>query len=640
MAQAKRAHTNERPQGEQSVRRQVLSLLWRAILITLVATVAGVFYSVRLTEHQAWKDFQAEAARNAVRTVATFVQGVQDSLTVVGLLTPDHLASDPQLMEDLLRQNSALLEMVRLDEDGRLVASATAGDVLLVNAFTTPQSTWFSSAASGDLYLGNLQVSPAGNSYLIMAVPARGGGAVGARLRMNVLWDVVAAIHRDPAAQVYVVSDIGRIVAHTDPGVVFAETSLADQPELASLTASGDLSWSGAYVNFQGTPVVGTLATVPGTAWVVITEIPQSNAFAQSQRSAVLLGGGVAFLGLSAVGITGSMLERRLLQPLERLRRGATRLGQGDLGHHIDIAGRDEIGQVAAAFNDMATRLRRREAQLAERTQALATEVAERKLAQEALAQKAQELSSSNAELQQFAYVASHDLQEPLRMVSSYLALLKRRYEGQLDADADDFIEYAVDGANRMRQLINDLLTYSRIGTQAKPLEQTDADALLQDALINLQVSITESGATVTSDPLPRVMADGTRMTMVFQNLVSNAIKFRREESLRVHISASPNGQEWVFSVSDNGIGIDERHTHRIFEIFQRLHGRDEYPGTGIGLAICKKVIKRHGGRIWVESEPGMGSTFYFTLPVTDAEDEIAHEGELEPSRDTVQVAA
>lgn len=200
-------------------------------------------------------------------------------------------------------------------------------------------------------------------------------------------------------------------------------------------------------------------------------------------------------------------------------------------------------------------------------------------------------------------------------MVSSYVQLLERRYKGKLDDDADDFIAFAVDGANRMQKMINDLLAYSRVGTRGKPFELTNCEDVLDRVLDNLQVAIEESGATITREPLPTVMADDLQLGQLFQNLISNAVKFRGEEPPRVHISVEQNDNEWMFSVCDNGIGIDPEHAERIFAIFQRLYNRGEYPGTGIGLAICKKIVQRHGGRIWVESEPKEGSTFYFTIP-------------------------
>ncbi|MBI4497863.1 MAG: GAF domain-containing protein [Chloroflexi bacterium] len=247
--------------------------------------------------------------------------------------------------------------------------------------------------------------------------------------------------------------------------------------------------------------------------------------------------------------------------------------------------------------------------------QQMAAEIAERRRAEAQLHATAAELERSNAELQQFAYVASHDLQEPLRMVASFTQLLARRYRGKLGPDADEFIAYAVDGATRMQRLIEDLLTYSRVGTRGRPFAPTDAAAVVDQVITDLEAAIRESGATVTRDALPTVLADPVQLGQLFQNLISNAIKFHRDAPPRVHLSAERRDQQWVFSVQDNGVGIAPEHLDRIFVIFQRLHTRQEFPGTGIGLAICKKIVERHGGRIWAESQPGQGTTFFFTLP-------------------------
>jgi PAS domain S-box-containing protein len=242
-----------------------------------------------------------------------------------------------------------------------------------------------------------------------------------------------------------------------------------------------------------------------------------------------------------------------------------------------------------------------------------------RKQAEAHLLKKMDELNRSNVELGQFAYIASHDLQEPLRMVASYTQLLSRRYKGKLDSDADDFIAFAVDGASRMQRLIQDLLAYSRVGTKGNELLNVSSEHALQQALVNLRGAIDDSGALVSHDPLPTVMADETQLTQLFQNLVGNGIKYQSLGIPKVHISAAKNGGEkWTFSVKDNGLGIDPQYFDRIFGMFQRLHKREEFAGTGIGLAICKKIVERHGGTISVESQPGNGSTFRFDLDGTE----------------------
>jgi PAS domain S-box-containing protein len=238
-----------------------------------------------------------------------------------------------------------------------------------------------------------------------------------------------------------------------------------------------------------------------------------------------------------------------------------------------------------------------------------------RKVAEAHLLYKVEELNRSNEELGQFAYIASHDLQEPLRMVASYTQLLARRYKGRLDSDADEFITFAVDGANRMQRLIQDLLAYSRVGTKGKELLETSSEEALERSLLNLRGAIADSGALVTHDPLPAVLADEMQLVQLFQNLVGNAIKYQKAGVPKIHVSASKNGgAKWTFSVQDNGLGIDPQYFERIFVMFQRLHKREEFAGTGIGLAICKKIVERHGGTISVESQPGHGSTFRFAL--------------------------
>ena len=226
-----------------------------------------------------------------------------------------------------------------------------------------------------------------------------------------------------------------------------------------------------------------------------------------------------------------------------------------------------------------------------------------------------QQLRRATLELEEFVYVASHDLQEPLRMVRSYVQLLEKRYRGQLDADADTYIHYAVDGAARMQGLINDLLRLSRLDSEAKPAVYTDLQALFDSVLAELKIGLPDDAGTITSDPLPFVMADGGQLGLVLGNLLANAVKFRKlDEPARVHVSAERDGIRWIVSVRDNGIGIDPRHADRVFRLFQRLHTRTEYPGNGIGLPLCKKAIERAGGRIWVESDEGAGATFRFTV--------------------------
>lgn len=260
-------------------------------------------------------------------------------------------------------------------------------------------------------------------------------------------------------------------------------------------------------------------------------------------------------------------------------------------------------------------KVKERTKELANTNELLKMEIEEHEKTEARMEKFLKELKRSNKELEQFAYVASHDLQEPLRMISSFTQLLERRYKGQLDEDADEFIQFAVDGAQRMQLLINDLLAYSRVTTKGKEFKVVDLEKVLDESLFNLKLSIEENGASISHDPLPDVMADKSQAVQLFQNLIGNAIKFRGKDSPKIHISIENGGNDWVFCIVDNGIGIESQHNQRIFKVFQRLHERETYPGTGIGLSICQKIVERHGGEIWVESELGNGSKFSFTIP-------------------------
>ncbi|MDI6854139.1 MAG: ATP-binding protein [Deltaproteobacteria bacterium] len=282
------------------------------------------------------------------------------------------------------------------------------------------------------------------------------------------------------------------------------------------------------------------------------------------------------------------------------------------------------------AYAELEQRVATRTQELALANRELQREIEERKRAEELLLQKAEELARSNADLEQFAYLVSHDLQEPLHVASGFVQLLARRYRDKLDAKANEFIARALESLSRMEQQIKDILEFSRVTTRGKEFALVDTNAVLDQVLKDLGATIHKKKARITHEPLPEVMADRAQLERVFQNLIGNALKFSGDQPPRVHIGAERLNGEWRFSVRDQGIGIDPRHFQRIFLMFERLHPREEYPGTGIGLAICKKIVERHGGRIWVESQPGRGATFYFTIPVRRRPEAPAEPGKPE----------
>ncbi|MBG0776739.1 MAG: HAMP domain-containing protein [Desulfovibrionaceae bacterium] len=337
-----------------------------------------------------------------------------------------------------------------------------------------------------------------------------------------------------------------------------------------------------------------------------------------SQRMSEVMGTGyrlrngllVATLGvLLLAGGLSFLLARNITDRLGRLAVAATAFGNGVLDQRAVVAGRDEIAQLAATFNDMAANLERS-------TEELHQEIEERERAEASLAAQTEKLKRSNEELEQFAYVASHDLQEPLRIIVSYLQLIERRYQDKMDEDGGRFIQATINGAERMRSLIRGLLTYSRVHTKGQAFGSVDLNAVLDEALENLGQAILESGARVERADLPRIYGDHSQMVQLFQNLIGNGIKFQpagRSPVITVG-AAKGEGSSWELTVGDNGIGIEPQYAGRIFGLFQRLHSRGQYEGTGIGLSVCKRIVERHYGRIWLESSPGQGTSFHFTL--------------------------
>jgi signal transduction histidine kinase len=368
----------------------------------------------------------------------------------------------------------------------------------------------------------------------------------------------------------------------------------------------------GQSIDYRGKKVVAAWRPIPTPGWGLVAKIDIEEAFADvaNLKKLVFI---ILAVVLILVAIITFSVSRSITLPLKKLSEGAVIIGRGNLDHRVGTNLKDEIGQLSRSFDKMTRDLKETTASRDD----LNKEVAERKRAEEALQEAAADLQRSNKDLEQFAYVASHDLQEPLRAVAGFIGVLKKNYKDKLDAEAIEFIDWSVEGAERMQTLINDLLAFSRVGTKGGAFAPMNMKDAFDRAVKNLHAAIADSDALVTfdGDTMPDVVADATQMTQVLQNLVANAIKFRGADRPRVVVGAHRQDASWVISVADNGIGIEPQYYDRIFLIFQRLHTRSQYPGTGIGLAVCKKIVERHGGKIWIESKHGEGSTFYFSIP-------------------------
>lgn len=521
----------------------------------------------------------------------------------------------------------ALMTVDVLGLDGRIIASSEAGRIN-----TDRSKEWYFLNGQKRIYMEGLHREDGREFGLDIAAPIHRRGrpsevtgvivnhydmsSVNEMMRGDLVRGLGAKTQFREIAQTgktYLVNGDRFIIGGSSLGRSIAFQLKADTlPVRKCLEEGGELT--GSWLDYRGVPVIGSsmCIAVDGLKWTLIIEQDKDEAFAVISglgRFSMFSVAIVVFL----ISIIALSTAKMISDPISALHRGTEIIGHGNWDHKVGTGKRDEIGQLSRAFDQMVVNLK---VIIASRDE-LNREIERRKAAEEEITRKTEQLARSNAELEQFAYVASHDLQEPLRMVTSYVQLLAKRYQGRLDADADAFIGFAVDGAKRMQNFISDLLAFSRVGSRAKEFALTDCEKVLDTALQNLQAAIVENHAEITRDSLPKVMADDIQIVSVFQNLIANAIKFRKKDVVpRVHISCRSEGKVSVFSVSDNGIGIAPEHYEKIFQIFQRLYPRDEYPGSGIGLSVCKKIVERHDGRIWVESQAGQGSTFYFTLPL------------------------
>jgi signal transduction histidine kinase len=440
------------------------------------------------------------------------------------------------------------------------------------------------------LYIQNTYYSVTlGRTTSTIALPIRQDtqsmGVLAFRIRINRLHEIMGSYAGlDPEGDMYLVNNYNYFV--TDPagasGYAMERVNYSEPVRRCLHVHRG----ADELENYDGRPVLAAFTYLPDYRLCIIGELETAKAYqpVNGMRNIMMM---LTASTLAVVMLIAVFLSASISRPIRELTASTARAAAGDMDQQIDLGLRDELGTLSSSFNTMLANLR-------QRTEALAR---------------------SNKDLEEFGYVVSHDLKEPLRSVAGFLELLKRRCHEQLDDKARGYIDRSLAGAERMRVLIEDLLSYSRVSTGTRAPQAVKLEQTVKEALAALEKSIHDSDARIEVGALPVVQGEPAQLVALFQNLIANAIKFRREEPPVIRVRAREEGDVWQFSVQDNGIGIDPEQFERVFQVFQRLHGQDEYPGTGIGLAVCKKIVERHGGRIWLESEPGAGTTFHFTLP-------------------------
>jgi signal transduction histidine kinase len=609
-----------------------LSLMW---IVTLVISTISTASIMHLLERELWQSRLREELTNSSRNMMDFVARGQMLMRLLGAVDSNALAAQPDLFERALEEDVSLLELVKIRPDGSVELAVASDRQILGDMFTLPQAQWFREARAGQNYYSNVQYSFQDTPYLILTVQAQDGGVIAARLQMDVLQDVVGNLDIGRSGQVYIADESGNIMAHADEALV--NRNVRDIPALDTLLSGSMRTWGGEYINLQGATVLATTSEIPDTKWLLVAEILQSEAYESSLLATAVAAVTIVLIGIMVMFGNARFLSNLIFRPIEQLRAGAERLSEGNFGFRLQFRRYDEIGAVTEAFNSLATALQKRESDIQAKNQALSAEIAERERAQdelerlnatleqriaertERLQSMTSELQRSNKALEEFAYVASHDLQEPLRKVRTFGDRLHARYGHLLDATGIDYLTRMQNGSTRMQSLIDALLTYSRVTTKAQPLAPVDLNRVLEEVVSDLEVPIESLRAVVSVSPLPTLAADSVQMHLLFQNLIGNALKFHKPDvrpEISVSVSACAVNGCYEFVVADNGIGFEMQYADRIFQVFQRLHGRSEYEGTGVGLAICRKIVERHGGAIWAESELGAGTRFRIRLPL------------------------
>jgi len=592
---------------QPSIRGRLTRVVSLIFLVATVAAFAGVWLFIRQAEQALWQAQQRDAAVSAAQMVDSVMDGVRSFLSVIATLDRSHLEADLTLLPTLIEQNPNIIEVIRVDRTGEIVCSGQpAGQPLLADRLTIAQSPWFLSTREGHPYISEMQLSVGDEPYLVLAVPAADGGAVAARLRMDVLWDVVAGLQFGRTGSAYVADRTGHIVAHSDPEVVLAHTTIGGRPEMLGALESPSGEWHGAYEAFDGRAVTGYAVGIPASTWWVFVEVAQSEVTAVTRSALITLGGGLVLLGIVMTGLTQLSLRQVVMDPLEDLRSGVERVGQGDLGYRLENVPADEIGQVAATFNVMSARLQERE---------------------NALEQARDEALAASRFKDRLLANVSHDLRTPLSSILGYAEMMKDGTFGPLTEEQAKANERILANTHRLVTMINSLLDQAMIeaGRIEIAREPFDAAKLLDDISNILGFLAEQRGLELhgTLDPdLPDpLIGDVQRLQQILMNLVGNALKYTSQGRVEMRIKQWDEAH-YCIEVADTGSGIPTEAQQSIFEPFRQDDSATarEPGGVGLGLSIVKQLVTLMQGEIRLVSRVGKGSTFTIVLPLITLE--------------------
>jgi len=574
---------------------QAMFILQMAIVIPGLFVQGFIYYQWYQAARKRQQMDRLQEARSVSRTLQTYVLGVRHQAELVGAVLRDMKPGPAAnaLLDTVDRQSDSVGFVHWVNPEGIILASSISAAV----GMDVAQQPYYQAVQAGKQWVvSNLFIEPATQAPAFVVACAirengRTQGAIVAEVEALELRNILD-VHGPRHGETLVYDAQGSLLFLFPGAAKVPQTFRRSQDPLLAAALQGQEVVGEVVSLVDDSRQLAARVPIPELGWVAGANRPAIEAVTPMVRSFAWV------LGLMTLVILGSsmialLLSRRIVGDVRRLQEHAQALGKGELDRPVRVEGISELKELALAYQEMATR---------------------RKEAEDAQLRTAENLARSNQELQQFAHLAAHDLQEPLRMVKGFMSLLQRQYQDKLDVKAVEFIHVAVEGTARMSRLISSLLSYAHVDYQGQPFEDVDCNEVLRRVLENLRVAIHETGAVVEFDPLPTLQGHPSQLEQLFQNLLSNAIKFHDRRPPVVHVSARRLDEAWEFSVRDNGIGIAPDLKGRLFMMFQRLHDREKYPGTGIGLATCKKIVERHGGKIWGQSQPGEGSTFWFTI--------------------------